>query len=122
MAGPFIGLFINTCGCRWTTIVGGLLNALGWVLSAYAASVHCLFITFGVAAGKRGFTFDCSVLLVILAMNLIVRKKSHQIMLFCVLHPSYPTLQEIEAVKWGINVGKQHDDHACSLTESDSVF
>ncbi|XP_005395478.1 PREDICTED: monocarboxylate transporter 14 [Chinchilla lanigera] len=51
IVGPFIGLFINTCGCRWTTIVGGLLNALGWVLSAYAANVHCLFITFGVAAG-----------------------------------------------------------------------
>ncbi|KFO21891.1 monocarboxylate transporter 14 isoform X1 [Fukomys damarensis] len=51
IVGPFIGLFINTCGCRWTTIVGGLLNSLGWVLSAYTTSVHCLFFTFGVAAG-----------------------------------------------------------------------
>ncbi|KAM9664136.1 monocarboxylate transporter 14 isoform 1-T1 [Trichechus inunguis] len=51
IVGPFIGLFINTCGCRWTAFVGGVINALGWVLSAYAASVHCLFITFGVAAG-----------------------------------------------------------------------
>ncbi|XP_031533768.2 monocarboxylate transporter 14 isoform X1 [Vicugna pacos] len=51
IVGPFIGLFINTCGCRRTAIVGGLLNSLGWVLSAYAANVHCLFITFGVAAG-----------------------------------------------------------------------
>lgn len=51
IVGPFIGVFINTCGCRRTTITGGLVNALGWVLSAYAANVHCLFITFGVAAG-----------------------------------------------------------------------
>ncbi|XP_006890392.1 PREDICTED: monocarboxylate transporter 14 [Elephantulus edwardii] len=51
IVGPFIGLFINTCGCRWTAIVGGVVNALGWVLSAYAASVSYLFVTFGVAAG-----------------------------------------------------------------------
>ncbi|XP_012882922.1 PREDICTED: monocarboxylate transporter 14 [Dipodomys ordii] len=51
IVGPFIGLFINTCGCRQTTIVGGLLNSLGWVLSAYAANVQYLFITFGVTAG-----------------------------------------------------------------------
>ncbi|XP_007942124.1 monocarboxylate transporter 14 [Orycteropus afer afer] len=51
IVGPFIGLFINTCGCRWTAIIGGVVNALGWVLSAYAANVRYLFITFGVAAG-----------------------------------------------------------------------
>ncbi|XP_006866856.1 PREDICTED: monocarboxylate transporter 14 [Chrysochloris asiatica] len=51
IVGPFIGLFINTCGCRWTAIIGGVLNALGWVLSASAASLHYLFFTFGVAAG-----------------------------------------------------------------------
>ncbi|XP_016053195.1 PREDICTED: monocarboxylate transporter 14 [Miniopterus natalensis] len=51
IVGPFIGLFINTCGCRRTAIVGGLVNSLGWVLSAYAANVHCLFLTFGVTAG-----------------------------------------------------------------------
>ncbi|XP_068960730.1 monocarboxylate transporter 14 isoform X1 [Petaurus breviceps papuanus] len=51
IVGPFIGLFINTCGCRKTAIIGGILNALGWVLSAYATNVHYLFITFGVAAG-----------------------------------------------------------------------
>lgn len=51
IVGPFIGLFINTCGCRQTAIIGGLVNSLGWVLSAYAANVHYLFITFGVTAG-----------------------------------------------------------------------
>ncbi|XP_069474397.1 monocarboxylate transporter 14 isoform X2 [Ambystoma mexicanum] len=49
--GPFIGLLISTCGCRKTTIIGGLLCALGWILSAYAINVHYLFITFGVIAG-----------------------------------------------------------------------
>ncbi|XP_058521076.1 monocarboxylate transporter 14 isoform X1 [Ochotona princeps] len=51
IVGPFIGLFINTCGCRRTAILGGLVNSLGWVLSAYAANVYSLFVTFGVAAG-----------------------------------------------------------------------
>ncbi|XP_054840170.1 monocarboxylate transporter 14 isoform X2 [Eublepharis macularius] len=48
---PFIGLFINTCGCRKTAITGGILNAVGWILSSYASNVHYLFITFGVTAG-----------------------------------------------------------------------
>ncbi|XP_006141974.1 monocarboxylate transporter 14 [Tupaia chinensis] len=51
IVGPFIGFFFNTCGCRRTAIVGGLVNSLGWVLSAYATNVHYLFVTFGVAAG-----------------------------------------------------------------------
>lgn len=50
--GPFIGLFINTCGCRKTAITGGILNALGWILSSYASNVHYLFVTFGITAGK----------------------------------------------------------------------
>ncbi|XP_065496572.1 monocarboxylate transporter 14 isoform X2 [Caloenas nicobarica] len=48
---PFIGLFISMCGCRKTAIIGGVLNALGWILSAYASNVHYLFLTFGVMAG-----------------------------------------------------------------------
>ncbi|XP_010714713.1 monocarboxylate transporter 14 isoform X2 [Meleagris gallopavo] len=48
---PFIGLFITMCGCRKTAIIGGILNALGWILSAYASNVHYLFLTFGVTAG-----------------------------------------------------------------------
>ncbi|XP_053160622.1 monocarboxylate transporter 14 isoform X2 [Hemicordylus capensis] len=51
IVGPFIGLFINTCGCRKTAITGGILNALGWILSSYASNVHYLFVTFGVTAG-----------------------------------------------------------------------
>ncbi|NXS58642.1 MOT14 protein, partial [Brachypteracias leptosomus] len=51
IVGPFIGLFISMCGCRTTAIIGGLLNALGWILSAYASNVHYLFLTFGVTAG-----------------------------------------------------------------------
>ncbi|KFQ18193.1 Monocarboxylate transporter 14, partial [Merops nubicus] len=51
IVGPFIGLFISMCGCRKTAIIGGILNALGWILSAYASSVHYLFLTFGVTAG-----------------------------------------------------------------------
>lgn len=52
LTGPFIGLFISMCGCRTTAIIGGILNALGWILSAYASNVHYLFLTFGVTAGE----------------------------------------------------------------------
>ncbi|XP_048810929.1 monocarboxylate transporter 14 isoform X2 [Lagopus muta] len=51
IVGPFIGLFVTMCGCRKTAIIGGILNALGWILSAYASNVHYLFLTFGVTAG-----------------------------------------------------------------------
>ncbi|KAM5164870.1 monocarboxylate transporter 14 [Mantella aurantiaca] len=51
IVGPFIGLFINTCGCRKTAMIGGFLTSLGWVLSAFATNVHFLFFTFGVMAG-----------------------------------------------------------------------
>ncbi|XP_033006240.1 monocarboxylate transporter 14 [Lacerta agilis] len=51
IVGPFIGLFINTCGCRKTAIAGGILTAVGWILSSYASNVYYLFITFGVTAG-----------------------------------------------------------------------
>lgn len=51
IVGPIIGLFVGTCGCRKTTIIGGLLTALGWVISAYATNVYYLFISFGLTAG-----------------------------------------------------------------------
>ncbi|XP_028650492.1 monocarboxylate transporter 14-like [Erpetoichthys calabaricus] len=51
IVGPIIGLFVNTCGCRKTTIIGGLVTALGWTVSAYATNVYYLFISFGVTAG-----------------------------------------------------------------------
>ncbi|KAM9316440.1 monocarboxylate transporter 14 [Gastrophryne carolinensis] len=51
IVGPFIGLFINTCGCRKTAMIGGFLTSLGWVLSAFATNIHFLFLTFGVTAG-----------------------------------------------------------------------
>ncbi|OCT81102.1 monocarboxylate transporter 14 [Xenopus laevis] len=51
IVGPIIGLFINTCGCRKTAIIGGFLTSLGWVLSAFAPNVHFLFFSFGVTAG-----------------------------------------------------------------------
>ncbi|KAG8445502.1 hypothetical protein GDO86_010315 [Hymenochirus boettgeri] len=51
IVGPIIGLFINTCGCRKTAMIGGFLTSVGWVLSAFAPNVHFLFFSFGVTAG-----------------------------------------------------------------------
>ncbi|MBN3326788.1 MOT14 protein, partial [Atractosteus spatula] len=51
IVGPVIGLFVSTCGCRKTTIIGGVVTALGWMLSAYASNIYFLFISFGLTAG-----------------------------------------------------------------------
>ncbi|MBN3296708.1 MOT14 protein, partial [Amia calva] len=51
IVGPIIGLFVSTFGCRKTTIIGGLVTALGWILSAYATNVYYLFMSFGLIAG-----------------------------------------------------------------------
>ncbi|XP_043926990.1 monocarboxylate transporter 14 isoform X2 [Protopterus annectens] len=48
---PFIGFFINVCGCRKTAMIGGIVTAAGWILSAYATSIYYLYISFGVTAG-----------------------------------------------------------------------
>ena len=40
-------------GCRFTTIIGGLLAALGYALSAFAPNIYTLYVTYGVIAGNR---------------------------------------------------------------------
>jgi len=38
-------------GCRWTTIVGGLIASVGCLASAFTTSVGQLCLTFGVISG-----------------------------------------------------------------------
>ncbi|KAK7869286.1 hypothetical protein R5R35_000897 [Gryllus longicercus] len=51
MSGPLGSALVDRYGCRTMTIVGGLVSALGFVLSAVANSIEMLIVTFGVIAG-----------------------------------------------------------------------
>lgn len=42
---------VDRYGCRWMTIVGGLVSALGFALSTLARSIFVMYITFGIVAG-----------------------------------------------------------------------
>ena len=51
IAMPFTGKFIEKCGPRNITIVGGCLTGLGWLLSSFAGSILWLYIFYGIIAG-----------------------------------------------------------------------
>ena len=51
ICGPVASALTNRYGCRWTTILGGLIAGVGCFLSAYATSIGQLCVTFGLLAG-----------------------------------------------------------------------
>ena len=51
MTGPIASALTNRYGCRRTTISGGLIAALGFILSSFANSIELLCFTFGIVAG-----------------------------------------------------------------------
>ena len=51
ITGPIASALTNRYGCRRTTIIGGLVAALGFVLSSFAKSIVQLCFTFGLIAG-----------------------------------------------------------------------
>ncbi len=51
IAMPLAGKYIDKWGPRTTTIVGGLLTGLGWLLASTATSVSMLYIVYGVIGG-----------------------------------------------------------------------
>ena len=48
---PFAGKYIEKYGPRNTTIVGGILTGLGWLLASYATSVPMLYVMYGIIGG-----------------------------------------------------------------------
>jgi MFS family permease len=48
---PIAGGFIDEYGPKIVTIVGGLVVALGWLLSGFVSNITLLIITYGVIAG-----------------------------------------------------------------------
>ncbi|CAG9767259.1 unnamed protein product [Ceutorhynchus assimilis] len=51
MTGPLMSALVDKFGCRPMTIVGGLIAALGFVLSSQCYSLSYMYVTFGVIAG-----------------------------------------------------------------------
>lgn len=51
LTGPIMSAFVDRYGCKNMTIIGGIISAIGFVLSSYAQSIVVVFITFGVIAG-----------------------------------------------------------------------
>ncbi|XP_049803620.1 uncharacterized protein LOC126237506 isoform X1 [Schistocerca nitens] len=51
LSGPVGSALVDRYGCRWMTIIGGIVSGIGLTLSAFADSVEMLYITFGLIAG-----------------------------------------------------------------------
>ncbi|XP_073997928.1 chaski isoform X2 [Rhodnius prolixus] len=51
LSGPLCSALVDRFGCRWMTILGGILSCAGFVLSAFATSISQMYITFGAIAG-----------------------------------------------------------------------
>ncbi|KAI5723609.1 hypothetical protein M8J76_008635 [Diaphorina citri] len=52
LLGPVASSFVDKYGCRWMTILGGIISGTGFVLSATVAnSIEAQYITFGCIAG-----------------------------------------------------------------------
>lgn len=51
LAGPIISNLVDKYGCRKTTIIGGAISGVGFVLSALSNSVEMLYLTFGLISG-----------------------------------------------------------------------
>lgn len=51
LTGPVMSALVDRYGCRPMTIVGGIISALGFILSSFGTTVIYMYLTFGVIAG-----------------------------------------------------------------------
>lgn len=51
LTGPIMSAFVDKYGCQKMTIVGGLLSATGFIISAFVQSIEAMYITFGIISG-----------------------------------------------------------------------
>ncbi|HDR72379.1 MAG TPA: MFS transporter [Methanoculleus sp.] len=51
LAMPLAGKYIEEWGPRKTTVVGGVLTGLGWLLASMAGSVEMLYVVYGIVGG-----------------------------------------------------------------------
>ncbi|KAJ8957426.1 hypothetical protein NQ318_004906 [Aromia moschata] len=51
LTGPIMSSLVDRYGCRSMTIVGGIISALGFVLSSKVTSIGVMYFTFGIITG-----------------------------------------------------------------------
>lgn len=51
MSGPICSALVDRYGCRWMTILGGIISGIGFIISSYVDSIFAMYITFGVISG-----------------------------------------------------------------------
>lgn len=51
LSGPIMSAFVDKYGCRSMTIVGGLISAVGFIISSKVHSIGMMYFTFGIVAG-----------------------------------------------------------------------
>lgn len=51
LTGPIMSAFVDKFGCRSMTIVGGIISAIGFILSSKCNSIALMYLTFGTLAG-----------------------------------------------------------------------
>jgi len=51
MSGPLCSALVDRYGCRWMTILGGVISGTGFVLSIFCNTIYGMYLTFGVIAG-----------------------------------------------------------------------
>lgn len=51
LTGPIMSALVDRYGCRSMTIVGGIISAIGFILSSFGKSIVFMYLTFGVIAG-----------------------------------------------------------------------
>jgi MFS family permease len=49
--GPIGSTLTNRYGCRWTTLIGSFIAAIGFALSFFATSIYMLYVTIGCIVG-----------------------------------------------------------------------
>ncbi|MDD5222501.1 MAG: OFA family MFS transporter [bacterium] len=59
---PLTGGYLDKYGPRLITVIGGIIVALGWILSSYAPHINALTLTYGVIAGIGvGIAYGCPI-------------------------------------------------------------
>lgn len=51
MSGPIGSALVDRFGCRWMTIIGGIISGTGFIMSAFCDTIFMMYLTFGVVAG-----------------------------------------------------------------------
>ncbi|CAG9767258.1 unnamed protein product [Ceutorhynchus assimilis] len=51
LTGPIMSALVDKYGCRLMTIVGGIISAIGFIISSKCNSIGVMYLTFGILAG-----------------------------------------------------------------------